>query len=54
MHAAFGRGAEVRAGCVREGVKTWLIGEVILLELTDCAATRRRDPRSGFNLLSLT
>jgi len=53
MHAAFGRGAEVRAGCVRQGVKTWLIGEIIVIELVDCEATRRRDPQSGFELLSV-
>ena len=51
MHGAFGRGVEVRAGCVREGVRTWLIGEVVLLELVDCAAARLKDPQSGFTLL---
>ena len=53
MHGAFGRGAEVRAGCVREGVRTWLIGEVVLLELLDCTATRQKDPQSGFTLLHI-
>lgn len=51
MHAVFGRGEETRAGCVRAGVKTWLIGEVVVLEVLDCPAVRRRDPASGFELL---
>lgn len=53
MHGAFGRGVEVRAGCVREGVRTWLIGEAVLLELLDCPAARVRDPQSGFTLLQI-
>ena len=51
LHAACGRGESARVGCVREGVVTWLVGEVVLLELLDCAATRRRDPTTGFELL---
>jgi len=51
MHAAFGRGEETRVGCVRAGVKTWLIGEVVVLEVLKCAAVRRRDLASGFELL---
>ncbi|MBT3380466.1 MAG: DNA-binding protein [Lentisphaerae bacterium] len=51
MHAVFGRGEATRSGCVRAGVATWLIGEVVVLEVLDCPATRRRDPASGFELL---
>lgn len=51
MHAVFGRGAEVRAGCVRAGVRTWVIGEVVILELLDCQASRQRDADTGFELL---
>lgn len=53
MHAAFGRGSEARAGCVRAGVDIWLVGEVVLIELLDCRARRRRDPRTGFDLLEV-
>lgn len=53
MHGAFARGGEVRGGCVRQGVKTWLIGEVVIIEITDCSALRRRDPASGFELLAI-
>ena len=52
LHGAFGRGADTRVGCVRKGVRTWLVGEVILIELTDCTALRRRDPQTGFDLLA--
>ncbi len=53
MHATFGRKEDAKTGCVRAGVDTWLIGEVVILELTDCAAVRRPDPDSGFELLSI-
>ncbi len=53
MHAACGREEETRTGCVRAGVKVWLTGEVVILELLDCSALRRRDPKTGFNLLDI-
>lgn len=53
MHGAFGRGEQARSGCVRTGVDVWLVGEVVLLELLDCGAVRRADPRSGFELLDV-
>jgi predicted DNA-binding protein with PD1-like motif len=51
LHAACGRGSETKTGCVRPGVDVWKVGEVILFELTDCSAQRRRDPETGFSLL---
>ncbi len=51
LHAAFGRDAQVTAGCVRLGVTTWLVGEAVLIELLGSDAVRRADPRTGFGLL---
>jgi len=51
MHAAFGRDDQVVAGCIRRGVKTWVVGEVIVIELTGSTATRQSDAATGFDLL---
>ena len=51
MHIACGRKKSTITGCVRKGVKTWHILEVILFELTDTAARRVMDPKTGFKLL---
>jgi hypothetical protein len=36
---------------MRPGVNTWLVGEVILYELTGVNAMRIQDKKSGFALL---
>lgn len=51
MHAALGRGGDVRAGCVRPGLDVWKIFEVVLIEITGTDLTRARDPETGFELL---
>ncbi len=51
MHASFGRNDNAITGCVRMGVDVWLIGEVVILELTDCGAKRIKDKQSGFEIL---
>ncbi len=51
MHASFGREEEAVTGCVRKGVEVWLIGEVVILELTGTLAVRRVDKTSGFHVL---
>ena len=51
MHIACGRKKATITGCVRKGVKTWHILEVILFELTDTAARRVTEPKTGFKLL---
>ncbi|MDD3546195.1 MAG: DUF296 domain-containing protein, partial [Kiritimatiellae bacterium] len=38
-------------GCIRTGVKTWHVLEVILTELLDSSARRSPDTASGFDLL---
>lgn len=53
LHSAFGRGRETIAGCTREGVKVWQIGEAIIFELISTTATRKIDPGTGFELLEV-
>lgn len=51
MHAALGREGRTLAGCLRPGVRTWLVGEVVLYEILDSGAARVPDERSGLELL---
>jgi len=51
IHAALGRSGQTLTGCLRPGVNTWLVGEVILYELTGVNAMRIQDKKSGFALL---
>lgn len=51
MHAAMGRAGQTLTGCLRPGVETWLVGEVILVEITGIEAVRIMDKKSGFALL---
>ena len=52
MHCSCGRGNTSVTGCVRSGVKVWLVMEVVITELKGCKAKRVKDERSGFVLLS--
>jgi len=52
MHAACGREKNTVTGCVRAGVKTWHVMEVIILELTGTDAKRRFEKETGFSLLN--
>ena len=51
IHAALGRSGQTMSGCLRPGVTTWLVGEVILYEITGARVERIRDEKSGFELL---
>lgn len=51
IHAALGRSGKTMSGCLRPGVTTWLVGEVILYEILGTKAVRVRDEESGFALL---
>jgi len=51
MHAALGRSGNTLTGCIRPGVTTWLVGEVILYEILGTEARRIKDEASGFALL---
>jgi len=53
MHAAAGREGRATVGCTRAGVDVWLVGEVVLLEIIGPAALRRKDPATGFQLLTV-
>lgn len=53
MHAACGREGDATVGCTRAGLKTWLIGEIVLIEILGTEASRRLDPATGFELLEL-
>ncbi|MDT3699897.1 MAG: DNA-binding protein [Thermincola sp.] len=53
LHSAFGRNGQTVAGCTREGVYIWHIGEVIILEMTDVSAQRKINPGNGFELLEV-
>ena len=51
IHAALGRSGKTTTGCLRPGVTTWLVGEVILYEVLGTKAMRVKDTKSGFSLL---
>ena len=53
IHAALGRSGNTMSGCLRPGVATWLIGEVILYEIVGTDAKRLLDNHSGFALLDV-
>jgi hypothetical protein len=38
-------------GCLRHGVTTWIVGEVILYEILGARVARIKDKKSGFALL---
>jgi predicted DNA-binding protein with PD1-like motif len=51
IHAALGRAGQTMTGCLRQGVTTWLVGEVILYEILGTKVVRIQDKQSGFELL---
>jgi len=51
IHAALGRAGQTVTGCLRHGVTTWLVGEVILYEILGADMMRIKDEQSGFELL---
>ena len=51
MHCSCGREGSSVTGCVRAGVRVWLVMEVVIRELKGCRAKRLNDVRSGFELL---
>jgi predicted DNA-binding protein with PD1-like motif len=53
IHGALGRSGKTMTGCLRPGVTTWLVGEVVIYEILDVKAARLPDDASGFNLLEL-
>lgn len=53
MHAALGRAGKTTTGCLRPGVSTWLVGEVILCEILGTGAVRVPHEKAGFELLDI-
>ena len=53
IHAALGRARKTMTGCLRLGVTTWLVGEVIIYEITGADVAHVRDKESGFELLEV-
>ena len=53
IHAALGRAGNTVTGCLRPGVNTWLVGEVVLVEVLGIDAARLKDEKSGFALFEL-
>jgi len=51
IHGALGRSGKTTTGCLRPGVFTWVVGEVILIELLGVNASRVKDAETGFVLL---
>lgn len=51
MHMACGRGDNCVTGCIRNGVKVWLVMEVIIQELKGATGVRKKDAATGFDLL---
>lgn len=51
VHAALGRCGNTKTGCLRLGVRTWVMAEVILYELLDVKATRVLEPDTGLAVL---
>ena len=51
IHAALGRSGKTTCGCLRPGVTTWVVGEVIMYEILNANAARVKDEESGFTLL---
>jgi predicted DNA-binding protein with PD1-like motif len=52
VHLACGRGEKTVTGCIRTGVKTWHVLEVVMVELVGSTACRLRDDATGFELLA--
>lgn len=53
LHVAAGRGEKTLVGCTRLGIHTYLISEIVILEMTGIDGNRVLDPVSGFHLLKL-
>jgi len=54
FHGAYGKWDTVRAGCLREAAKTFLIMEAVIIEIKGIKAIRDLDPLSNMVLLRLS
>jgi predicted DNA-binding protein with PD1-like motif len=53
IHASLGRAGKTTTGCLRPGVSTWLVGEVIIFEILGTDAIRVPDKKATFELLQV-
>jgi len=53
IHASLGRAGKTTTGCLRPGVTTWLVGEVIIMEILGADAVRLPDKKATFELLQV-
>ncbi|MFV1976483.1 MAG: PPC domain-containing DNA-binding protein [Candidatus Scalindua sp.] len=53
FHGAFGKKEMVKVGCLREKSETFLVLEVVIIEMEGINAVRELDPVSGMALLKL-
>jgi uncharacterized protein len=53
FHGAFGKKDMIKVGCLRGNSETFLILEVIIIEITGIDARRELDPVSGLTLLKV-
>ncbi|GAH13138.1 unnamed protein product [marine sediment metagenome] len=42
MHASLGREGKASTGCIRPGIEVWKVGEIILLEIKENPAQRKK------------
>jgi predicted DNA-binding protein with PD1-like motif len=53
IHASLGRSGKTLTGCLRYGVKTWLVCEAIIYEILGAKTARLPDKESGFDLMEM-
>jgi predicted DNA-binding protein with PD1-like motif len=53
IHASLGRAGKTTTGCLRPGVTTWLVGEVIIFEILGADVARLPDKKANFDLLQV-
>jgi len=53
VHASLGRAGKATTGCLRPGVTTWLVAEVVITEILGTDAVRLPDKKAKFELLEI-
>jgi len=53
VHGSLGRSGKATTGCLRPGVSTWTVGEVIIYEILGTTAVRDLDEKTKFELLQV-
>jgi uncharacterized protein len=53
VHGSLGRSGKATTGCLRPGVSTWTVGEVVICEILGTNAVRELDEKTNFELLQV-